>query len=190
MADAYTVYWPRERWERSVAVQGELPVLFGGPHQSLPSFVRAKVGPGDLLYPVGYRDQALWLFARVRVTVVEPFPPSSAYPDSFGPWRFLAGGCVAEVVHCADSLRRPPGVALPGEVLQRLTYQPRRGAPRPVKFVTEDGRLTRSDSVQGIYRITADSAADLDALLTGAQPGADGDRAAGAGSTGPAARRG
>ena len=190
MADAYTVYWPRERWERSVAVQGELPVLFGGPHQSLPSFVRAKVGPGDLLYPVGYRDQALWLFARARVTVVEPFPPSSAYPDSFGPWRFLAGGCVAEVVHCADSLRRPPGVALPGEVLQRLTYQPRRGAPRPVKFVTEDGRLTRSDSVQGIYRITADSAADLDALLTGAQPGADGDRAAGAGSTGPAARRG
>lgn len=188
MGNAYTVYWPRERWERAATVAGDLPVLFGGPHQSLPSFVRAKVGPGDRLYPIGFRDRALWLLGRVRVTLVEPVPPSSPYPDGYGPWRFLAASGTAEVVHCADSVRRPQGVRVPGEALQRLTYQPLRGAPRPVTFVTEDGRLTRADSVQGIYRLTAESAADLDALLAGAPAGPGADRAAG--STGPGAHRG
>ncbi len=164
MADAYTVYWPRERWQESVDVPGELRVLFGGPHQSLPSFTRAKVGPGDLLYPVGYRDQALWLFGRVRVIAVDQVGPGS-FGDGYADWAFLAGSCVDEVVRCTDSVRVPQGRAVPGEVLQRMAYRPRRGGPRPVKFVTEDGRLTRSDSVQGIYRLTPETAADLDAVL-------------------------
>jgi hypothetical protein len=55
---------------------------------------------------------------------------------------------------------------LPGEILQRLTYRPRRG-PRPVRHVSEDGRLLHSISVQGIYRLAESSAADLEAILAG-----------------------
>lgn len=56
---------------------------------------------------------------------------------------------------------------MPGEVLKRLTYHPRRGL-RPVKHVSEDGRLMHVLSVQGIYRLAESSVADLEAVLTGA----------------------
>jgi hypothetical protein len=52
---------------------------------------------------------------------------------------------------------------VPGEVLGRLTYLPRRG-PRPVRHVSPDGRLLHAISVQGIYRLAGPSAADLDAI--------------------------
>jgi hypothetical protein len=56
---------------------------------------------------------------------------------------------------------------VPGEVLKRLTYHPRRGL-RLVKHVSDDGRLMHPLSVQGIYRLAESSAADLEAVLTGA----------------------
>jgi hypothetical protein len=59
---------------------------------------------------------------------------------------------------------------LPGEILRRLTYRPRRG-PRPVRHVSQDGRLMHSLSVQGIYRLAESSAADLETVLAG-PPGA------------------
>ncbi len=52
VGDAYTVYWPRHRWRPALSVGRPLEILFGGPHRSAPSFVRAKVGPGDVLYPI------------------------------------------------------------------------------------------------------------------------------------------
>jgi len=55
---------------------------------------------------------------------------------------------------------------LPGAILTRLTYRPRRG-PRPVRHVSEDGRLMHSLSVQGIYRLAESSAADLETVLAG-----------------------
>src|ERR1022692_4209339 len=64
---------------------------------------------------------------------------------------------------------RPP--ALPGKVGRGgsrpgLTFRPRRG-PRPVRHVSEDGRLVHSLSVQGIYRLAESSAADLETVLAG-----------------------
>lgn len=53
--------------------------------------------------------------------------------------------------------------AVPGDLLERLTFTSRRGE-RLLKYV-EDGRLTRSVSLQGIYRLAADSAEELDQLV-------------------------
>ncbi|MGA5065241.1 hypothetical protein ACPB9E_15940 [Streptomyces exfoliatus] len=70
----------------------------------------------------------------------------------------------------ADLVRyRASGVSLkfdtvvPGDLLERLTFTSRRGE-RLLKYV-EGGRLIRSVSLQGIYRLTADSAGELDQLV-------------------------
>ncbi len=81
-------------------------------------------------------------------------------------WRFLAPTCTTEVVVGAAGtgihLDRP----VPGEILKRLSYHPRRGI-RLVRHVSEDGRLMNSLTVQGIYRLAESSIADLEAVLTG-----------------------
>ena len=53
-----------------------------------------------------------------------------------------------------------------GGTAAAVTYRPRRG-PRPVRHVSEDGRLVHSLSVQGIYRLAESSAADLETVLAG-----------------------
>jgi hypothetical protein len=147
-------------------------VLFGGPHNSEPSFRRATVQPGDLLYPIGVRDQVLYVFGRMRVQEIVPLDSDDQqsrlghYFTHYGGWRFLAPTCTSEVVIGSEGtgihLDRP----VPGEILKRLTYLPRRG-PRPIKHVSEDGRLLHTLSVQGIYRLAGSSAADLEGILTG-----------------------
>ncbi len=49
---------------------------------------------------------------------------------------------------------------IPGELLARLTWRNRRGRTRQLKYVV-DGRLENSVSLQGFYRLTPDSAAEL-----------------------------
>lgn len=146
MSEAYTVYWPQDRWKRAATVAHRLTVLFGGPHTSEPSFRKATVQPGDVLYPIGVRDGVVYVFGRMRVQEIVPVGGDEDYQledyfARYGMWRFLAPTCTDEVVIGADGtgirLDRP----LPGEMLIRLTYRPRRG-PRPVKHVSEDGRLT------------------------------------------------
>lgn len=174
MSEAYSVYWPQRRWRHAAGVCQPLAVLFGGPHTSEPSFRRATVQPGDLLYPIGVCDQILYVLGRMRVqeiiTVGGDQTLLKEYYARYPAWRFLAPTCTTEAVIGAEGtpivLDRP----VPGEILRRLTYRPRRG-PRPVRHVSQDGRLLHSLSVQGIYRLAESSAADLEAVLAGL-PGA------------------
>ena len=165
------MYWPQPRWRHAACVGQPLAVLFGGPHTSEPSFRRATVQPGDLLYPIGVCDQVLYVLGRMRVRQIVPADEDrddllQEYLARYSAWRFLAPTCTTEVViGCGGTgvlLDRP----LPGEILKRLTYRPRRG-PRPVRHVSDDGRLLHPDSVQGIYRLAEASAADLEAILAG-----------------------
>ncbi len=166
--EAYSVYWPQPRWQRAAGLSQPLTVLFGGPHNSEPSFRRATVQPGDLLYPIGVRDQVLYLFGRMRVQEIIEVDPGQLreYLGRYGAWRFLAPTCTTEVVIGSEGTRVLLDRPLPGDMLRRLTYLPRRG-PRPVKHVSEDGRLVYAMSVQGIYRLAGSSVADFDAVLAG-----------------------
>jgi hypothetical protein len=147
-------------------------VFFGGPHSSEPSFRRAAVQPGDLLYPIGVRDRVLYVFGRMRVQDIALLDGDDQqsrldhYLARYAEWRFLAPTCTSEVVIGSEGtgihLDRP----VPGEILKRLTYRPRRG-PRPIKHVSDDGYLIHALSVQGIYRLAESSAAELEAILTG-----------------------
>ena len=139
VSEAYSVYWPQRRWRRAAGVCQRLAVLFGGPHSSEPSFRRATVQPGDMLYPIGVCDQVLYVLGRMRVREIVLVGGDRAlleeYLARYGAWRFLAPTCTTEVVIGSEStsilLDRP----LPGEILRRLTYSPRRGL-RPVRHVS------------------------------------------------------
>lgn len=171
MSEAYSVYWAQPRWRSMAATSQPLRVLFGGPHNSQPSFRRATVQPGDLLYPIGMRNCVLYVFGCLRVQEIVPVGGSdhpslneffARYPGS----RFLAPTCTSEAVIAAEGSKIYLDRPVPGEILKRLTYHPRRGL-RPVKHVSEDGLLLRSLSLQGIYRLAESSAADLQSVLTG-----------------------
>jgi hypothetical protein len=91
----------------------------------------------------------------------QPPPPGGtrAYPGH-DDWSMLgAGGCGAQAVH-VDATPVRFDVPLPGELLTRLTWRNRRGKTRGLKFAV-DGRLERSVSLQGFYRLTPESADEL-----------------------------
>jgi hypothetical protein len=185
MSDAFTTYWSRSMLEalRRLGQEGApLRVLFGGPHTSLPSFRRAGVRPGDLVYPVRAYQGALYLLGCLRVATTMSLETYIAeHPELFaglnGGWpmatlenylarrpelAWLAPTCVDEVVLGEGTpirldVRVPPGV------VDRLRYCSRRGE-RPLKHV-DDGRITHVISLQGVYRLAPESAAALERLL-------------------------
>lgn len=168
VSNSYATLWTGDlcrELERFGFAGQRLTMLFGGPHQSLPSFQRAGVQPGDRIYPVRVRRARLHVLGMLEVAHIVPYEEvGSVLPDDdyvkLLDWRPLKAGCVTEV------LVGPPGAPLtfdtvvPGELLERLTFTSRRGE-RLLKYV-EDGRLIRSVSLQGIYRLAADSAEELD----------------------------
>ncbi|GAA4978177.1 hypothetical protein [Actinoplanes utahensis] len=167
MSDAYTVYWPQDRWRNALGVHGPLEVMFGGPHLSEPSFRRAKVTVGDLLYPIGVNQQVLYVFGRMRVREIVEVDGASLQEHyaRFRPWRFLAPTCTDEVVLGEEGTPVHGNHAVPSEALKTLTYLPRRRGPRPIKHVSEAGLLTKAISIQGIYRLAPASVVELDAVL-------------------------
>lgn len=87
-------------------------------------------------------------------------PAYSGYDD----WAMLgAGGCGSSPVHVEATPIRFD-VAVPGDLLGALTWRNRRGEQRTLKYVV-DGRPERSVSLQGVHRLTGESAARLGALL-------------------------
>ncbi|MFE1906047.1 hypothetical protein ACFW96_20630 [Streptomyces gardneri] len=171
VANSYTTLWTNSlcrELERSGRAGQRLTMLFGGPYQSLPSFLRAGVRPGDRIYPVRAHRTRLHVLGVLEVADIVPYEiAGSALPDDdymkLLDWRLLKTGWVTEV------LVGPPGAPLsfdtvvPGDLLERLTYTSRRGE-RVLKHV-EDGRLLRSAGLQGIYRLAAGSADELDQLI-------------------------
>jgi hypothetical protein len=144
-------------------------VLFGGPHTSRPSFRRAGVVPGDRIVAVRAWQASLFLVCAMEVGRIVDYEVAGAeladedYPKLIH-WRPLKSGAISEVV------LGPPGTPirfdapLPGELLEQLSFISRQGE-RQLKHL-EAGRLLRSISLQGIYRLAPDSAASLTRHLT------------------------
>ena len=178
MADAYTVFWTNERCrhlKRSGQDSARLEVLFGGPHQSEPSFRRAGVQEGDDIYPVQVHSGTVYLLGRLRVQQLI----SLEHGDQVGlgdflrrypTWDFLAPTCTTEVVIGQDGTPLRLDLAIPPDMLARLRFRSRRGE-RGLKHI-EDGRLKSSIGLQGIYRLSRPSAAEIEALLLGRLDGA------------------
>jgi hypothetical protein len=159
-----------DRWLGALSVGHKpLPVLFGGPHLSEPSFRRAGVKVGDLLYPVAVMNRQVYLIARMRVREMLLLGQEDGttlidqrFPQ-FKPWKVLAPTCTEEVVIGSEGTTLRADLPLPPDMLMRLSFRSQRGE-RPLKYV-KDGELARSVGLHGIYRLAASSAADLATLI-------------------------
>ncbi len=207
MADAYTMFWTRERCDalRRLGWAGRpLETLFGGPHTSERSFKHACVRPGDDVYPISVRLGVLYVLGRVRVRRIltledyiehaaDLFAPYLAEPpawvfesrgfslsprfvqatEAFDRYRAahpaiqaLAPTRTDEVVECENSTPLRFDLAVPPDMLARLRFRSQR-RERDLHKHLRDGRLIQSLGVQGIYRLSAPSARELEALVLG-----------------------
>ncbi|WP_042420451.1 hypothetical protein [Streptacidiphilus anmyonensis] len=172
MSNSYTVLWTNDLCRELIrgGFAGQRPtVLFGGPHQSRPSFRRAGVAAGDRVFAVRAWRAALYPVCAMEVRQIVDYDRAGAeladedYPR-LTHWRPLKSGCISEVVIGAPGTPIRFDAPLPGDCLEQLTFRSRRGE-RKLKYV-EDGRLLRALSLQGIYRLAPDSADILARHLT------------------------
>ncbi len=172
MPDAFTTLWTHDtcRALRKAGRVGERPtVAFSGVHTSLPSW--SGVGVGDEMYALHVNRCVVYVVSRMRVVDKQRSEccgtaPASWQDPSFPghrDWGMLgADGCGSTAVHVEATPVRFD-LPVPGDVLAGLTWRNRRGVTRGLKHVV-DGRLERSVGLQGLYRLTPDSAAELAAL--------------------------
>lgn len=118
MAEAYTVYWTQDRCaalRRLGGVGKPLDILYGGPHTSEPSFVRATVRPGDDLYLITVRAGTLYILGRVRVRRILALEDYvEARGDRFAPyldeppaWVFRPGSaCTPRYIQALEAFER------------------------------------------------------------------------------------
>lgn len=185
MSSSFTVLWNAERVKSVKPLAGSpVPFLAGGPHVSQPLFSRAGVREGDSVYPIFVRQGTLHVLARVVVknfAEVDDF--ISSQKDLFParlhgharldilertavatPWiKAFWWTCADEVIVPENSTTISLATKLPVSSLERLTYVSKRGS-RAVRGV-EDGLLKSVISLQGVYRLSADSAADFAAAV-------------------------
>ncbi|KMS87619.1 hypothetical protein ABZT16_41875 [Streptomyces flaveolus] len=178
MSDAFTVLWTHDtcRALRKAGRVGERPpVAFSGAHTSLPAWLGACTG--DEVYALHVNRGEVLMVSRMRVVGVGRRECCGTAPATWQDpgfpghdnWSALgANGCGAEAVH-VDATPVRFDVPMPGDLLGRLTWRNRRGQTRGLKHVV-DGRLERAISLQGFYRLTAESADDLAEVLEKAAP--------------------
>jgi hypothetical protein len=70
-----------------------------------------------------------------------------------------------EVVIAKESSAVRLDIAVPPETVKALQWQPRRKPARPIKHLSADGRIERSISLQGVYRLTQEGGDLLGALV-------------------------
>lgn len=177
MSSAFTVLWNSDRVKiakRQGLVGKPIPVLFGGPHNSQPSFIRAGVKPGDIVYPIGLKAGVIYVLAQVVTAEILPikvfeekraeFYDALGYPGELPPWhRAVRWTCTEEALMPAQSSLCSVTVKLTPDMVTRLTYRSQRAqrSPKGIK----DGRLLSALGVQGAYRLGENSAEDFSSLF-------------------------
>ncbi len=156
----YTMYWPE--WmcaaAREQGLEGlGLHALWGG-HDHDTSFSRFKVGPGDQVVPVTVVDGVLYALASLEVrqkTTGDAWLPH--HPEHA---RTRLRGCGSQV------LAGTPGAVLrfdrPFTAAQLVAW--RFDGGRAFKHLVK-GRLTRTMSLGGVYRVSVDTAKVIDSVL-------------------------
>ncbi len=183
MGSSFTVLWNHDRVaiaKRHGLLGQPIPFLFGGPHTSQPSFCRAGVQGGDVVYPVQVKSGVVHLLARVVVREIVPvetfvhertdlYPPEKRgrwmgetldIAIQSQPWlRALNWTCSDHVLKPEKSSPLTVEVTLPVHALERLSFRSKKTL-RPIEGV-EDGRLTTITGLQGVYRLSEKSAEDF-----------------------------
>lgn len=160
----YTMYWPDWMCDRAreQGLEGQpLRLLWGG-HNQDSRFSRFKVGPGDVVVPITAVDGVLFALGSLNVvekTTAEPWV--AAHPDDA---KLRLHGCGSELL-VGDGQGKPLRFdrAFSGPQLEMWTFDGTDG-PRPLKFL-EKGRLKKTMSLQGVYRVTEKTAEIIGKVL-------------------------
>ncbi|MFK4693629.1 hypothetical protein [Streptomyces pristinaespiralis] len=178
MSDAYTVLWTHDTCRalrKSGRVGTRPPVAFSGVHSSLPAWSGARAG--DEVYALHVNRYVVHVVSRMRVIDIGRRDCCGTSPATWqdpafpghDDWSMLgADGCGAAAVH-VDATPVRFDMTIPGDLLSRLAWRNRRGRTRNLKHVV-DGRLERSISLQGFYRLTSESADELAEIVANAAP--------------------
>jgi hypothetical protein len=186
VAESFTVLWTADRC-RHLQKYGQegsrLELLFGGPHQSLPSLRRAGVRAGDWIYPIRVHQGVLYVIARMKVRrllSVEEYIAENAglfaglqgpapaitlqrYFQAHPEKAYLAPTCTDEVALGEQGTPIRLDITAAPAMVERLRFRSQRGE-RGIKHL-QNGRITKTISLQGIYRLSDGSAQELEALL-------------------------
>lgn len=179
----FSVYWSNARVQALKGLPGDQPltVLFGGDHTSQPSFLRAKVQPGDRLHIISVSKGKVWLHAaatvatlsetrdihpaefqqHVDMAVTEEWIAQSGWPRPIF-FASLCVTCTSEALTLTDSLGPFAPRPLDETATKNFTFLNQRGTRRP-KGV-EDGTVRSPLAFQGIYRLAPATAEALNAL--------------------------
>jgi hypothetical protein len=187
MPSAFTTLWTNDtcRLIKKLGPVGvPLNLLFGGPHLSEPSFLRAGVQPGDVIYPIRVLHGTMYVVARMRVKLIAPLVDYLAqngelfhgikrgeylhqtldnYFQQHPEKRYLAPTCTEEIVIGVEGSPIRFDVPVPADLLVRLRYRSQR-REREIKHI-QDGKLKNTLSVHGIYRLSDDSACVIETLF-------------------------
>lgn len=188
MSNAYTVLWNSDRVKiakKHDLIGRTIDFLFGGPHTTQPSFIRAGVKAGEVLYPVSVRDGSVHILSQIRVRAIltvdefiaehpDLYPPEERQGRrafeildrgvELHPWLRALNWTGSDHVLLAE--RSTPfslETVLPSEMLTRMTFRFNK-ADWPVSGVA-DGRLTTTVGLQGIHRLSFSSAWEFASLF-------------------------
>lgn len=196
MPNAILVVFPRWRYKKYVqagCIGQPLRVLFGGLHQSAPSFKTFGVTAGDSVYPVSVRNGVMHIVGRLDIDAIVPVRQYLAMrfgmPEAEDfPWRdavdrllalkpklllpLLPRGCITEAAVGKGRTTIRFNRAVPGDVLERLRLTSRTGPERRLRDL-DDGRLKSVQTLLGrLYRLTDQSAEEFAQLYTRLDPAA------------------
>lgn len=159
----FTLLWNNDycRFLTRVGAEGQKLRFVWGGHNQLTRFSHYRVSTGDFILPVRAFRQTLYVIAKMRVA------------EALSRAEYLARHPLDELLivdECADEVlvgdEGTPirfDVPVPGEALAELRFVSKKGE-RSLKHV-EDGKLLRSASLEGLYRLAPESARTLTSLL-------------------------
>ena len=180
--NAFVVLWSNEWCEKlkKVAKNDLLSVVYGGPHQSIPSL--GKVNVGDWIYPLRIKSGKLFLIGRMKVQEIrdaEAYLIEIGIPRTKGElWDTLSGKYLTTHSHFGHRIPRNcvDDVAIgnegtiinfereiPLDIIKKLTFGPI--AQQEKALPLKDNKVSHIN-LQGHYRrLGEDSRRLLDTML-------------------------
>lgn len=163
MPASYTILWSQDycRYLERVNESGRpLRFVWGGHNQDT-RFSHMHLAQGDRIYPLAVKDKQLYVVARMHVEqLLTRVGFEQLYPEYS---HFIRHACADEIVLGEEGLPIRFDTAVPAVVLETIRFTAQRGV-RPIKYVVE-GKLERTISIQGVYRLHPESATAFDQLL-------------------------
>jgi hypothetical protein len=168
MPDSYTMLWTTDycKYLTSVNEIGKpLRFVWGGHNQST-RFSHYKIKEGDYIYPIRVYKGDLYIIARMKIKqIIKRDNYLDLHPEDE---YLIRHSCANEVLAGEEGHQIRLDIKVSPEILERLHFRSQ-SKERGLKYIT-DGKLKSHIGLDGIYRLSIQSAKDFDTLLKASTP--------------------